>query len=251
MANIGHRSTQRVMEILELIAFSGVEDGFSLTQVATVLKCPKSSISPILHTLAAGGYLSYDQAQMKYTIGRRLFEVGNTYLNNDDFYVQTLAIMRKVVDLCSESCHLAVLRDDNVLYLLKVDSPEPIRMFSAPGKRLPANTTALGKALLSKSTYQQLESRFPNGLPQITPHTITSLDELYKQLLTVRQTGFAYEKEENSEFVQCIAVPIEKEEMPVMALSVSIPTFRYTEEKGERIKLLLQDARQEIERLLV
>ena len=86
MANIGHRSTQRVMEILELIAFSGVEDGFSLTQVATVLKCPKSSISPILHTLAAGGYLSYDQAQMKYTIGRRLFEVGNTYLNNDDFY---------------------------------------------------------------------------------------------------------------------------------------------------------------------
>ena len=32
MANIGHRSTQRVMEILELIAFSGVEDGFSLTQ---------------------------------------------------------------------------------------------------------------------------------------------------------------------------------------------------------------------------
>ena len=54
MANIGHRSTQRVMEILELIAFSGVEDGFSLTQVATVLKCPKSSISPILHTLAAG-----------------------------------------------------------------------------------------------------------------------------------------------------------------------------------------------------
>ena len=119
MANIGHRSTQRVMEILELIAFSGVEDGFSLTQVATVLKCPKSSISPILHTLAAGGYLSYDQAQMKYTIGRRLFEVGNTYLNNDDFYVQTLAIMRKVVDLCSESCHLAELRDDNVLYLLK------------------------------------------------------------------------------------------------------------------------------------
>ena len=163
MANIGHRSTQRVMEILELIAFSGVEDGFSLTQVATVLKCPKSSISPILHTLAAGGYLSYDQAQMKYTIGRRLFEVGNTYLNNDDFYVQTLAIMRKVVDLCSESCHLAELRDDNVLYLLKVDSPEPIRMFSAPGKRLPANTTALGKALLSKSTYQQLESRFPMG----------------------------------------------------------------------------------------
>ena len=79
MANIGHRSTQRVMEILELIAFSGVEDGFSLTQVATVLKCPKSSISPILHTLAAGGYLSYDQAQMKYTIGRRLFEEGATF----------------------------------------------------------------------------------------------------------------------------------------------------------------------------
>ena len=58
---------------------------------------------------------------------------------------------------------------------------------------------------------------------------MVDIDVLYQQLLEVRRTGIAQEKEENYEFVQCIATPLYKNGKPVLALSISFPTFRYTE----------------------
>lgn len=65
----------------------------------------------------------------------------------------------------------------------------------------------------------------------MTDRTITDLDELYQQIQGVKKRGIAYEREENSEFIQCIATPLLKDGVPVFALSIAIPTFRYTEEK--------------------
>lgn len=47
-----HRSTERVLDILELLAFRDASDGLTLTEISNFLQCPKSSISPILHTMA-------------------------------------------------------------------------------------------------------------------------------------------------------------------------------------------------------
>lgn len=250
MSNKEHRSTQRVIDVLELLAFSDNTQGFTLTEIANHLNSPKSSLSPILHTLLDNGYLSFNASSSKYLIGRRLYEVGNTYVKDDNFYFQMLQIMRNVVNLCSETCHIAELNGTNVLYLLKVDSPENIRMFSAPGKKLPAHATALGKALLSTYTLKELEDLYPSGLSKVTDKTITDIEVLYKQLLKVRSTGYAFEEEENAEFIQCIATPIYKGDSPVMAISVSIPTFRYSAEKEELIKQLLFDAKKDIEKLI-
>ena len=69
--------------------------------------------------------------------------------------------------------------------------------------------------------------------------------------LQVKECGIAYECEENSDFIQCIATPILKNGSPVFALSVAVPTFRYTEEKEEQIKRLLLAARAKLEPLLI
>ena len=47
-----HRSTERVLDILELLAFRDASDGLTLTEISNSLQSPKSSISPILHTMA-------------------------------------------------------------------------------------------------------------------------------------------------------------------------------------------------------
>ena len=73
---------------------------------------------------------------------------------------------------------------------------------------------------------------------------------LYQQLLDVRQTAIAREKEENYEFVQCIATPLYKNGKPVLALSVSFPTFRYTEEKGRQFEKLLLEAKMSLEAII-
>lgn len=54
-----HRSTQRALDILSLLALCGDTKGYTLTEIATALNVPKSSVSPIIHTLEANHYLTY------------------------------------------------------------------------------------------------------------------------------------------------------------------------------------------------
>ena len=245
-----HRSTQRVLDIFELLAFGERSTGYTLTEIATELQVPKSSIFPIIHTLAANRYLRYNSDTARYRIGRRAFEIGNTYVKNDIFYSQAISIMQDIVHHCSETCHIGELQGRDVQYLMKVESPEPIGMVSAPGKRLPANCTALGKALLCEHTLAELKTLFSDGFPRLTKHSIVDANVLYQQLLDVRQTAIAREKEENYEFVQCIATPLYKNGKPVLALSVSFPTFRYTEEKGRQFEKLLLEAKTSLEAII-
>ena len=176
--------------------------------------------------------------------------MGMIYLQNNGVYDEIFGLMRHIVKECSESCNYAKLSDGDVLCLMKVDSPEAIRMFSAPGRRMPAYSTALGKALLSDMSRDQIRSLYPNGLQAITKNTVTDMDKLFKQLMEVRQTGIATEWEENIEMIRCFAVPIRYNGAITAASSVAIPTFRCSDEKANKIKGLLIAARPKIVSLL-
>ena len=62
--------------------------------------------------------------------------------------------------------------------------------------------------------------------------------------------GFSYEEEESNLFIRCIAVPLRQNNQIVAAISVAIPTFRYTLEKAELIQRLLQNSKNRIETIL-
>lgn len=72
--------------------------------------------------------------------------------------------MTNIVNSCSETCQLGILDNNEVLYIGKVDSPEPIRLISYVGKKIPANCTGLGKALLCDFDKEKLISLYPDGL---------------------------------------------------------------------------------------
>ena len=73
-----HRSLARALDILELCSLNG--SGYTLTQLSQQLGIAKGSISPLLHTLLARGYLTLDDQDHHYRIGRMAFRIGNTYL---------------------------------------------------------------------------------------------------------------------------------------------------------------------------
>ena len=74
-----HRSLARALDILELCSLNG--SGYTLTQLSQHLGIAKGSISPLLHTLRARGYLTLDDQDHHYRIGRMAFRIGNTYLD--------------------------------------------------------------------------------------------------------------------------------------------------------------------------
>lgn len=248
MTESEHRPTSRVLDILELLAFS--PEGHTLTEIATAIGAPKSSIFPVVRTLYQRKFIELNKETSKYTIGINTFAVGSSYsqnLNVLDFITEEMQI---IVDKSLETCQLAVLNKDKVLYMAKIDSPEPIRLISSVGKSLPAYCTALGKALLCDYSKEYLKSLYPNGLQSYTPNTITDFDVLHNQLCTVRETNVAMEFGEATDHIKCIAVPIRKNNKIILAISVSIPVFRATPEKMELVEKLLLQSKTKIETLL-
>jgi DNA-binding IclR family transcriptional regulator len=205
---------------------------------------------PIIHTMKERDFLIFNGVTLTYSIGYKVFQAGNSFINNFDVMEQIQDEMQNIVNVCSETCHFATLIGGDVLYLKKIDSPEPIRMISTVGSRLPAYGTGLGKALLIDYDISGLRRLYPNGLKPLTDKTITDFQALESQLEQARAEGVTYEAEESNQFIRCIAIPIRKDNKVTAALSVAVPTFRYSDEKRDLIRHLLFNSKTKIENWL-
>lgn len=243
-----HRSTQRVIDILQAIALQG-DNGLSLTELATRLDVPKSSLFPIVHTLRENNLISLREQSGKYGMGHKTYELGNAYLLGDSVSANILELMRNISQQCRETCFFAELLAGDAFYLFKSDSPESLRMVGV-GKTLPAYSSGIGKALLSDKTQEELRQIYPGQLQAITKNTITDFALLARQLKTIREQDIAFEKEESTPYIQCIAIPIRRCGKVRAALSVAIPVFRYSEQKETMVIGLLKQGQLQIESLI-
>jgi len=242
-----HNPTMRVINILEEIDNS--PEGLTLSELAERINSPKSTISPIIHTLLAKGYLKVDE-MLRYKIGIRSFLLGiSSYLDFKGIRIITNE-MQGIVDACNEVCQLGKLVDFDVLYLAIVDSKQPIKLVSSVGKRLPAYATALGKALLSKYSDEDLRAHYGNKLKPITKNTITDIEMLLKQIREIRRGKLASEFGEINEEIGCIATPLIKGDDVIASISVSFPLYRATEDKLRLIEKVLYEKRPIIEELI-
>ncbi|WP_444546813.1 IclR family transcriptional regulator [Irregularibacter muris] len=158
--------------------------------------------------------------------------------------------MNDIVNVCNEVCQLGILIDHDVFYLAKVDSEQPINLVSTVGSKLPAYATALGKALLSGHTNEEIKNYYKNKLKPITSHTITNLDKLLDQIEKIRSEEIAYEWEEVNKDTGCLATPLRKKGRVIAAISVSFPLYRISEEKLDLIRKVLQEKRIVMEQLI-
>lgn len=243
-----HRSLARALDILELCSLNG--SGYTLTQLSQQLGIAKGSISPLLHTLRDRGYLTLDDQDHHYRIGRMAFRIGNTYLDEASALREIYRLMHDIVSVCHETCHLGSLKNGDVYYLKKVESPLYSHTVTVEGRSLPAYATGVGKALLADYQLPQLKALYYDGLYPLTEHTITDFRLLADQLAEIRASGFAYECEESTRGIRCIGVPLRKSGKVVAALSVAFPLERYSDAAAASARQALDEARRQIERML-
>lgn len=241
-----HRPTARVLDILELLTSN--DEGYTLTEIANAIHSPKSTILPIIRTLYHRKFLDLNTATSRYIIGINAFMVGSIYLKKMDILALLKSEMQQIVDVTSETCQLGVLvNGKDVLYLIKIDSLEPLRLVSFVGKQLSAYCTAIGKVLISQYSLDQLHNAYPEGLKPMTANTIIDFAVLHNELEEICKSGIASEVGESNIDSQCLAVPLRKGDHIVAAISVSTPTYRTTPQKIEVIKEQLFKVQKKIE----
>lgn len=248
MASAEHRATSRVLDILEILSSS--TGGYTLTEIAKQIDAPKSSIFPIIHTLEERHYISMDSSNGKYSIGISAFAIGSTYISSKSLLSHIHSAMNELVTVCNETCNMGVLNGSNVLYVAKIDSPQSLRLVTHVGIKMPANCTALGKALLTKTSFEDMKKIFPEKLSTCTKYSITDINVLNEQVRKAEIEGYAYENQEFAEQIMCVAVPIVKDGKVMAAVSVSIPSFRYDDKKLITVKEELKKIKIRAELLL-
>jgi DNA-binding IclR family transcriptional regulator len=237
----GVKSAARTVEILERLATAPERP--TLGQLARDLAIPKSSLRAILQTLEGRGWVETDATGGRFGLGVRALLVGAAYVDTDDVVAVAAHTLDHLAATFGETVHLARLDGTDIVYLAKRESRYSLRLFSAIGRRLPAFTTALGKALLAERGHEEVRAALPDPLPRLTPNTIADLDRLDRELALTRARGYAVDNEENTEGIRCLAVALPRTDPPLDAISLSVPVARLSEERQRQMIAELLQAR--------
>lgn len=234
-----HKPTERVVNILNIISKNSGQLTFS--NISKLIDIPKSTLSPILKTLVELELLVIDPTSQTYTIGLNAFQIGQTYLENINGLDLIKSHMRTIVNECNENCQVGISHNHEVLYLARIESPQPIKMMSSIGRNLPLYCTGLGRALLCEYSESTIKKLYSNELRKFTENTITDVNEIVKIIEKAKNDGYCEEIGEITSDAQCVAVPIISNGNIIAALGVSLPIFRASSEQIEKIKVLLRE----------
>jgi IclR family acetate operon transcriptional repressor len=239
------KSAARTVELLECLAQERGKR--SLSELHADLGYPKSSLYVLLQTLVRLGWVETDRTGTLYGLGARALLVGTSFLDGDEMVKLTAGVLDRLAQQTTETVHLARLDGPDVVYLATRDSEHYLRPFARVGRRLPAHSTALGKALLAARDDDTVRALLPDTLAPLTAHTLVDKDALLADLAETRRRGYAAEREENTVGLACFAVELRTREPATDAISCSIPVARLDPERSATIVAALLTGRSDIE----
>lgn len=219
------KTLERGLSVLQALA-ELKEAGLSPLAERTGLT--KSTLYRLLQTLVRHGFVEEERGV--YRVGPKAFAVGQVY-PRQNLLLAAHPEMEALAAETGESVNLAVLAGREALYLDQAEGARLVRLFTAPGSRAPLHATGVGKVLLAFRG-------IPEGLSLVpyTPFTLTRLEDLKRELETVRRKGYALDNEERELGVRCVAAPVFGPGGEVVAaLSLSAPASRLSLEEAHRL----------------
>jgi DNA-binding IclR family transcriptional regulator len=214
----------RAVRILALLE-GAPQHRFGLGEIARRLNIPKSTALNICGELLDGQLLR--KSQEGYQLGRRLVQLGSAYVSSVDLVREFYDVCRSApVDL-NAMIQLSVLDEAmNAVFLARQDCNSGLRLGlrAEIGRRVPANCTGSGKALLAGLVADDLEARLAGvrTLPTMTERSVADPVELRRQLDEIRKQGYAMEQEETLAGVWCVARSIRTGHREDGLLAVSV-----------------------------
>ena len=233
------KSAARVLEVLEVLATDGP---LALRDLAAHLQVPKSSMHALLRTMQRRGWLETDATGTLYGLGVRSLLAGSAYVDSDAVVRRASPVLDHLAQQTGETVHLGRLEGSDVVYLAKRESTHPLRLFSSVGRRLPAHSVALGKALLAEMAPEAARACLPAQLQAMTSKTIIDPAELLEHLEHVRRVGYAVDDEESAANLRCFGVALRHRAGTRDAISISVPVVRLDDEREKEIIALLLQA---------
>ena len=184
------QSVDRALSIIETLAED--DEGYRLSDLAIRTGLSTSTVHRLLATLESRRFVQFDRTESKWHVGARSFTVGATFARRRNFSAQAVPYLRKLRDLTRETANLAVVDDEFIVVLTRMESREIMRSLTKVGGRVAMVASGVGKAVLATYSDEDVSAIIRHhGMPRLTEKSIVRPGELFKELEKVRRQGFA------------------------------------------------------------
>jgi len=227
-------------------AFSDTRRTQTIAQISQKTGIPRAAVRRCLYTLKQLGYV--DAEVNNFSLRPKILTLGYSYLSSTPLTVSAQPCLNNITRTLNESCSLAVLDDNEVLYVSRSATARVMSVALNTGSRLPAYCTSLGRVMLAHMAEPELKAYFEKvKLRAFTDKTVVSQKRLREILGQVRQDGFALIDEELEVGLRSIAVPVRGASGRVLAaLNVGAQAARVTRRQMEEefLPVLLRGAQE-------
>lgn len=206
----------------------------TVTEIATRLDLPKSSVFNVLTSLEASKMVR--RGSHGWLLGYRMLELSHSMLASTTMVTEFHHIPTELHSLIRETTLLAVLDELYVIYVARNEGVQPLRFVARVGSRAPAVVTGLGKAMLATLDDTELDRRLETirEMPRPTVRSHRTVEALHADLMNIRHRGYSVDDEQGVVGVTCVAVAVSAEPTPT-AVSVTLISQRATDEVRSRL----------------
>lgn len=210
LADVGEGMLRRAMRVLAV--FDEDEPELTAVQLAERSGLALSTTHRLLAQLCDEGLLVRAPGR-RYTVGTRLWEIGELSPIALRLRETALAHMVRLYEASGENVHLAVLDDPTpaeatAIFAGRLTGRASVATLGRTGGRHPLHTTGVGKALLMTRDDAWLDAFLAVPLLPETRHSITDATRLRAELARARARGFATTHDEMTLGSISIAAPL-------------------------------------------
>jgi IclR family transcriptional regulator, KDG regulon repressor len=227
--NTGTQAIDRAMSILN--CFDYQHQTWDAQELSTKLELTLATTKRIIKALESQNILKQIGKAGNYELGLRIFELGAVAHSRISLVEEAKEILQKLYDETKQTIRLVKVDGDEYLYIYNIENNDAFRIISPVGIRRPLLLGSLGKSILSIYPPPLLD-RFlsEHRFTQYTMNTITDKSVYLHELASVREKGFATDKEEVYNGVCSVAAPIiGKDGLSIGGIAVVFPVLDFNE----------------------
>ena len=212
----------RAMDILSCFTFEQPE--LTSAEIARLLRMAPSTLYRYLAAMEQEEYIVRVENTNRYAVGLRVVAMSSVALCRSNIRLHGEPILKSLLAALGMSANLGVAHRGCVLHVAFAMNNEVDKLYSIVGRCSGLTCTAMGKVLLSAMSRADMHSIINQfGFTPSTPNSIMNMERLETELETIREKGYAVDREEKSLGRYCLAMPVYQQGGKVVA-AMSIST---------------------------
>ncbi|NNN13595.1 MAG: IclR family transcriptional regulator [Acidimicrobiaceae bacterium] len=238
------KSVERALLLLSYI--SSLSEPIGVNQLSREVRMHKATVSRLLGTLLAHGFVAKEPVTERYTLGLAFIQASTASLARIGFLDSARSVLQGLAESSGETATLAVRDGDWSLTLDQVTPDRLIVNMNWIGMRTPLHCTSDGKVFLAWAEETDLDEFLSRTLLSPTERSIAQPGELRRELGEIRKLGYAVANEELEVGLTGVAAPVKgRDGLVIASISISGPSSRMTRERmascGELVKGACRD----------